>query len=145
VDDLLDAPRGRGLSGELRDKVGQALTVGATALAMTAFLAVAREGLETALFLWTTVQASGDTVAPLVGAAVGLAVSFLLCWLIVRASVRVNLGVFFSRTAVLLIVIAAGVLSYGVGELQTAGLVPGAAGWPSTCPPWSRPTAGGCR
>lgn len=115
----------RGLSGELRDKVGQALTVGATALAMTAFLAVAREGLETALFLWTTVQASGDTVAPLVGAAVGLAVSFLLCWLIVRASVRVNLGVFFSRTAVLLIVIAAGVLSYGVGELQTAGLVPG--------------------
>jgi high-affinity iron transporter len=115
----------RGLSGELRDKVGQALTVGGAALATTAFLAVAREGLETALFLWTTVQASGDTVAPLVGAAVGLAVSFLLCWLIVRASVRVNLGVFFSRTAVLLIVIAAGVLSYGAGELQTAGLVPG--------------------
>jgi high-affinity iron transporter len=115
----------RGLSGELREKIGQALTVGSAALATTAFLAVAREGLETALFLWTTVQASGDTVAPLVGAAVGLAVSFLLCWLIVRASVRVNLGVFFSRTAVLLIVIAAGVLAYGVGELQTAGLVPG--------------------
>ena len=116
----------RGLSGELRAKVGQA--AGAGALAATAFLAVAREGLETALFLWTTVQASGDTVAPLVGAAVGLAVSFLLCWLIVRASVRLDLGVFFSRTAVLLIVIAAGVLAYGVGELQTAGLVPG-RGW----------------
>ncbi|MFC0439983.1 iron uptake transporter permease EfeU [Kutzneria buriramensis] len=115
----------RGLSGELRQKIGHALTVGSAALAATAFLAVAREGLETALFLWTTVQASGDTVAPLVGAAVGLAVSIFLCWLIVRASVRVNLGVFFSRTAVLLIVIAAGVLAYGVGELQTAGLVPG--------------------
>ncbi|MFI9383089.1 iron uptake transporter permease EfeU [Kutzneria sp. NPDC052558] len=116
----------RGLSGELREKIGQAASTGA--LVATAFLAVAREGLETALFLWTTVQASGDTVAPVVGAAVGLGVSFLLCWLIVRASVRVNLGVFFSRTAVLLIVIAAGVLSYGVGELQTAGLVPG-RGW----------------
>ncbi|MEV6610666.1 iron uptake transporter permease EfeU [Kutzneria sp. NPDC051319] len=115
----------RGLSGELREKIGHAAEIGAGALATTAFLAVAREGLETALFLWTTVQASGDTLAPLVGAAVGLAVSFLLCWLIVRASVRVNLGVFFSRTAVLLIVIAAGVLAYGVGELQTAGLVPG--------------------
>jgi high-affinity iron transporter len=115
----------RGLSGELREKIGHAAEIGAGALATTAFLAVAREGLETALFLWTTVQASGDTIAPLVGAAVGLTASFLLCWLIVRASVRVNLGVFFSRTAVLLIVIAAGVLAYGVGELQTAGIVPG--------------------
>ncbi|MFC0541575.1 iron uptake transporter permease EfeU [Kutzneria chonburiensis] len=118
----------RGLSGELREKIGHAAEIGAGALATTAFLAVAREGLETALFLWTTVQASGDTITPLVGAAVGLTASFLLCWLIVRASVRVNLGVFFSRTAVLLIVIAAGVLAYGVGELQTAGIVPG-RGW----------------
>ncbi|QUQ63810.1 iron uptake transporter permease EfeU [Kutzneria sp. CA-103260] len=115
----------RTLSGELKEKIGQAAAVGTGALVATAFLAVAREGLETALFLWTTIQASGDTVAPMIGAAVGLGVSFLLCWLMVRASVRVNLGVFFSRTAVLLIVIAAGVLSYGVGELQTAGLVPG--------------------
>jgi high-affinity iron transporter len=115
----------RSLSGDLREKIGHAAEIGAGALATTAFLAVAREGLETALFLWTTVQASGDTIAPLAGAAVGLAASFLLCWLIVRASVRVNLGVFFSRTAVLLIVVAAGVLAYGVGELQTAGLVPG--------------------
>lgn len=115
----------RGLSGELREKIGHAAEIGAGALATTAFLAVAREGLETALFLWTTVQASGDTIAPLIGAAVGLSASFLLCWLIVRASVRVNLGVFFARTAVLLIVIAAGVLAYGVGELQTAGLIPG--------------------
>jgi high-affinity iron transporter len=115
----------RGLSGELRDKVGQALSVGASALAFTAFLAVAREGLETALFLWTTVQASGRTVGPLVGAAIGIGTALVLCWQIVRSSVRLNLGVFFARTAVLLVVIAAGVLSYGIGELQTAGVVPG--------------------
>jgi high-affinity iron transporter len=115
----------RGLSGELRDKVGTALAIGAGALAFTAFLAVAREGLETALFLWTTVQASGETVGPLIGASVGFGAALVLCWLIVRSSVRIDLGVFFSRTAVLLVIIAAGVLAYGIGELQTAGVIPG--------------------
>jgi len=115
----------RGLSGELRDKVDQALTVGAGALALTAFLSVAREGLETALFLWTTVQAANETVGPLIGAALGLGAAMVLCWLIMRSSLRLNLGVFFSRTAVLLVVIAAGVLAYGVGELQIAGILPG--------------------
>jgi high-affinity iron transporter len=115
----------RGLSGELRAKVTDALAIGGGALAATAFFAVAREGLETALFIWTTVQASGDTVAPVSGAAAGLAVSIGLCWLLYRSSIRINIGVFFSRTAILLILIAAGVLSYGLGELQTAGLLPG--------------------
>src|SRR5690242_4256380 len=98
----------RGLSGELRGKVAGALAVGARALALTAFVAVAREGLEAALFLWTTVQASGSTVAPLTGAAVGLAIAVGLCVLMVRSAVRVNLGVFFARTSVLLVIVAAG-------------------------------------
>jgi high-affinity iron transporter len=115
----------RSLSGELRGQVSDALTAGAGALALTAFLAVAREGLETALFIWTTVQASGETVGPIVGAAVGIGVAVLLCWLLARSAVKIDLGKFFSRTAILLVVIAAGVLSYGIGELQTAGLIPG--------------------
>lgn len=115
----------RGLSGELSAKVSGAAQVGAAALALTAFLAVGREGLETALFLWTTVQAAGESAAPLAGAAVGIAIATLLCWLLYRSAVKINLGKFFSRTAVLLIVIAAGVLSYGLGELQGAGLLPG--------------------
>ncbi|WP_279580629.1 FTR1 family iron permease [Fodinicola feengrottensis] len=85
----------RGLSGQLRAKVSDAVTVGAGALAATAFIAVAREGLETALFVWTTVQASGDTVAPLAGAGVGIAASIGLCWLLYRSSVKINIGVFF--------------------------------------------------
>ncbi|GAA4862514.1 FTR1 family protein [Saccharopolyspora rosea] len=115
----------RSLSGELREKVADALRVSSAAVAMTAFLAIGREGLETALFLWTAAQASGETVAPLVGAAVGIAVAVGLCVALYRSAVRIRLGVFFDRTAVLLIVIAAGVLSYGLGDLQDAGLLPG--------------------
>lgn len=113
------------LSRELRSQVAVASRIGAGALAVTAFLSVGREGLETTLFLWTAVRATGQTASPLVGAGLGLAAAVLLCWLLFRQAVRLNLGVFFNRTAVLLIVIAAGVLAYGLGDLQDAGLLPG--------------------
>ncbi|MGN6161346.1 MAG: iron uptake transporter permease EfeU [Marmoricola sp.] len=114
-----------GLSAQLRGEVERALTLGAGALALTAFLAVAREGLETTLFLWTAVTASGDTGAPLTGGAIGLAIAAVLCWLLYRRAIHFNLGTFFNRTAILLIVIAAGILAYGFGDLQESGLIPG--------------------
>ncbi|WP_436838558.1 iron uptake transporter permease EfeU [Nocardia nova] len=113
------------LSGQLRGEVARATAIGAGALAVTAFMAVGREGLESTLFVWTAVKASGTTVAPLIGAALGFIAAVVLCVLLYRQSVKLNLGVFFNRTAVLLIVIAAGVLSYGLGDLQDAGLLPG--------------------
>jgi high-affinity iron transporter len=116
----------RTLSAHLGDEVARALAVGAGALTLTAFLAVGREGLETTLFIWTAVKASGSTVAPLTGAGLGLAAAIGLCWLLYRQSVRLNLGTFFNRTAVALIVIAAGVLAYGLGDLQETGWLPGA-------------------
>jgi high-affinity iron transporter len=114
-----------GLSAQLRGEVQRAVAIGAGALTLTAFLAVGREGLETTLFLWAAVRASGSTAAPLIGAGVGLAAAVTLCWLLYRRAVRLNIGVFFSRTALALIVIAAGVLSAGLGDLQDAGLLPG--------------------
>ena len=116
-----------GLSAHLRGEVLRAAAVGAGALTLTAFLAVSREGLETTLFLWTAARASGQTAAPLAGAAIGLAVAAGLCWLLYRRAIKLNVGVFFSRTALALIVIAAGVLAYGLGDLQDAGLLPGHA------------------
>jgi high-affinity iron transporter len=62
-----------GLAAHLRGEVRRAALVGAGALTVTAFLAVGREGLETTLFLWTAARASGQTTAPLVGAAIGIA------------------------------------------------------------------------
>ena len=114
-----------GLSAQLRGEVQRAAAIGAGALTVTAFLAVGREGLETTLFLWTAVRASGSTAAPLTGAGLGLAAAAALCWLLYRRAIRLNVGVFFSRTAILLIVIAAGVLAAGLGDLQDAGLLPG--------------------
>ena len=113
------------LSGQLRGEVARATAIGAGALAVTAFMAVGREGLESTLFVWTAVKASGTTVAPLIGAALGFAAAVVLCGLLYRQSVKLNLGVFFNRTALALIVIAAGVLSYGLGDLQDAGILPG--------------------
>ncbi|HWU33510.1 MAG TPA: FTR1 family protein, partial [Marmoricola sp.] len=113
------------LSAQLRGEVERAMALGTGAIAVTAFFAVAREGLETTLFIWTAVKASGDTVAPLTGGAIGLVTSGALCWLLYRRAIHFNLGVFFSRTAILLIVIAAGILAYGLGDLQESGLLPG--------------------
>ena len=114
-----------GLSGQLRGEVARAATVGAGALTLTAFLAVGREGLETTLFMWTAVKASGSTASPLIGAAVGVALAVGLCWLLYRRAVRLNLGKFFTLTGLGLIVIAAGILAYSLGDLQEAGWLPG--------------------
>jgi high-affinity iron transporter len=113
------------LSAHLRGEVERAAAIGAGALTLTAFLSVGREGLETTLFLWTAAKASGQTVGPLVGAAIGIAAAVILCWLLYRRAVHLNVGVFFNRTAIALIVIAAGVLAYGLGDLQDAGLLSG--------------------
>jgi high-affinity iron transporter len=115
------------LAAHLRGEVARAAVVGTGALTITAFLSVGREGLETTLFLWTAARASGQTVAPLVGAGIGIAAAVTLCWLLYRRAVHLNVGVFFNRTAIALIVIAAGVLAYGLGDLQDANLLPGHA------------------
>ena len=114
----------RHLRGHLEGRLGAATGFGA--VFTIALLAVGREGLETALFLWTGAQASGQSGAgPLLGAALGLATSISLGYLIYRGALRINLRTFFAWTGGLLIVIAAGVLSYGVHDLQEAGVLPG--------------------
>ena len=115
----------RFLKSELQDKLATALTLGAGALALTAFLSVGREGLETALFLWSAVQATGDDVRPMVGIILGLGVAVVLGYLLYRRSVALNLARFFTWTGAGLVLVAAGVLSYGVHDLQESGLLPG--------------------
>ncbi|MEU3506739.1 iron uptake transporter permease EfeU [Streptomyces longwoodensis] len=116
----------RHLKAELHGKLDAALAMGTGALVATAFLAVGREGLETALFIWTSVHAAGDgTPRPLVGAALGLATAVLLGWLFYRGALRINLAKFFTWTGGMLVVVAAGVLAYGFHDLQEAGWLPG--------------------
>ncbi|MFG2088406.1 MULTISPECIES: iron uptake transporter permease EfeU [unclassified Spirillospora] len=115
----------RHLKAELHGKLDQALVMGTAALVMTAFLAVGREGLETALFIWSAVQATGDGVRPLAGATLGLATAVLLGWLFYRGALKINLARFFTWTGAMLVVVAAGVLAYGFHDLQEARFLPG--------------------
>ncbi|SEP70280.1 high-affinity iron transporter [Streptomyces sp. yr375] len=119
----------RSLSGEIKEKVTGALAMGSGVLILTAFLAVGREGLETALFLWTTAQAAGESSGPLAGAAIGLILSAALCWGLYRRVLKINLTKFFTATGAVLIVIAAGVLGYGLRDLQEGGVLPGKAAY----------------
>ncbi|MEU0388157.1 iron uptake transporter permease EfeU [Streptomyces chartreusis] len=115
----------RSLAGELKEKVTEALAMGAGVLVLTSFLAVGREGLETALFLWTTARAANESAGPLTGAGVGLVLAAVLCWGLYRRVLSINLTRFFTATGAVLIVIAAGVLGYGLRDLQEGGVLPG--------------------
>jgi high-affinity iron transporter len=119
----------RSLSGQLRSQIDKAADASRWSLAIVAVLAVGREGLETALFLWAATQTAArntaTTTGPLLGAALGLLVAVVLGYLIYRGALKINLSRFFTWTGAFLIVIAAGVLAYGVHDLQEARFLPG--------------------
>lgn len=116
----------RAMKADLEGKAAHALELGTAALMLTSLLAVGREGLETAFFVWSTVQAAGgSSVGPMIGAFAGIAVAVVLAYGLYRGAVRINLAKFFKYTGAMLIVVAAGVLSYGFHDLQEAALLPG--------------------
>lgn len=115
----------RSIAGDLRGRLGQALDLGAAAVALMAFLAVVREGLETSLIFYSAVQGAVDNSGPLYALIGGIVTSILIGWIMYATTVRINLSVFFTWTGVLLILVAAGILKYGVHDFQEAGVVPG--------------------
>jgi high-affinity iron transporter len=115
----------RFLKRELEGRLAAALAMGSLALALTAFLAVGREGLETSLFIWAAAQAAGSGWRPILGATLGIGSAVVLGWLLYRRAVTINLAKFFTWTGFGLIIVAAGVFAYGVHDLQEAGSLPG--------------------
>ncbi len=113
------------ISGELRSDMAQALETGPFAVTLLAFLAVGREGVETALFM--VGYAEAQTAWPLIGLISGVLIAGAIAYGMYRGALSINLSKFFQYTGVFLIVVAAGILSYGVGALQTVGWLPGLA------------------
>ncbi|HEY0374624.1 MAG TPA: iron uptake transporter permease EfeU [Amnibacterium sp.] len=113
------------LSSSLRSDVDRSLGGAGWGIVLLAFLSVGREGVETSLFLWTAVQSTGESAVALIGALLGIGTAIALGALISRGLVRIDLRRFFTWTGALLVVVAAGVLSYGVHDLQEGGVLPG--------------------
>jgi high-affinity iron transporter len=116
---------GRTIAAELRGGLERAIAMGSVAVVVMAALAVGREGLETAVFFVAAAQAAGETTGPLIGFLLGIAVAIVLAYLIYRGAITLDLGKFFTVTGVLLIFVAAGILAYGVHDLQEARFLPG--------------------
>jgi len=116
----------RTISAELRGKLSHAVELGAVAVVVMALLAVGREGLETMAFFYANVRtAESGVTEPLIGFIVGIVTAIILGWLIYRGALKFNLGKFFQVTGVLLVFVAAGILAYGVHDLQEARVLPG--------------------
>jgi high-affinity iron transporter len=113
--------------GELHAAIDRALDAGsANALAVLAFVAVIREGVETSLFLVgqaAAAAADGGAASVLLGATVGLAIAVVLGVGFYHGSRRLNLATFFRWTGVALVFIAAGLLSHAVHELIEIGVI----------------------
>ncbi|MFG2051229.1 iron uptake transporter permease EfeU [Micromonospora sp. NPDC048935] len=115
----------RTIAGELRGKLTDALAVGSFAVAGMAFLAVIREGLETALIFYSAAQGAAGDSGPLLALVGGIVTAVVLGVLLYASALRINLGKFFTWTGALLILVAAGILKYGVHDFQEAGVLPG--------------------
>ena len=119
------ATRARGIKAHLHGEVDRALETSVVAVSFVAFVAVAREGLETALFLWAGIRATEEALVSVTGAVLGLATAVVIGILVYRGAVRLNMGRLFTWTGAALVVVAGGVLRYAVHEFQELGWLPG--------------------
>jgi len=119
----------RELKGELEGSLSRTLAGDGSGWGVVwiAVVAVGREGVETALFIWATVRSSieSSTMQTTAGVVTGLALAIVLGVLIYQGAVRINFRIFFATTGYFLVIVAAGIVAYGVGDFQEAGVLPG--------------------
>lgn len=90
-----------------------------------AFVAVLREGIETVLFFSALMYSGADVSleSGLIGAVLGMGLSIVLVWMLLKSTRKVPLQPFFRYTSLLIIIIAAGLLASAVNMMQSAELV----------------------
>lgn len=112
----------RGLRTDLEGAASAALATGsALALVGMAFLAVLREGIETAVFLLALSRSSGAPAFAAAGAALGILAAAALGYGTYRGGVRINLARFFRTTGLVLVLVAAGLLATAAHTAHEAG------------------------
>ena len=116
----------RDLKGQLQHQAAGALAQGsAMALVAMAFLAVLREGFETAVFLLAAFNDATDPAAAGLGVVLGLVAALALGFGIYRGGLRLNLSRFFRATGVVLVLVAAGLVASSLHTAAEAGWVVG--------------------
>lgn len=115
--------QGRDIKNNIESKTSLAINTGKNALFSLAFITVFREGLELAVFLLASSFVSSGKLT-LIGASIGLGAALILGWAIYTYSSRLAIQGFFKVTNILLIFFAAGLVAYGVHELNEAGWIP---------------------
>lgn len=112
------------IRAHLQAQVNTALLSGSRlALGLLAFVAVGREGIETALFMFAATKAASPFSAT-VGGLLGLGAAVILGYLLYRGTYRLNLRAFFNVTSILLLLFAAGLLAHGIHEFHEAAVIP---------------------
>ena len=114
----------RAIRNQLESQVDAALAAGGWALASVAFVAVLREGLESALFLVSTTVGDEANGGQLLGGLLGVLLAAGIGYVIYRGGRKLNLRQFFRVTGILIILFAAGLVSTGIHELQEATVFP---------------------
>lgn len=110
------------LKKSLESGVDAAVMTGSgTALTVLAFVSVAREGIETTLILWGWT----DTVTALAGALLGIGLAVVMGWGLFKGILKIDLGKFFTWSGAFLLIVAGGILAYGIHDLQEAAVLPG--------------------
>ncbi len=108
----------RSISADLHAKIDAALKKSPMALALIAFVAVVREGFETALFLLGAETGSSSGASVVFGGLIGLTIASMIGFGLYQGSSQVNLRQFFRATGMLLILFAAGLFAKGLHEFR---------------------------
>lgn len=110
---------------QLHGEIKSAISGGSSyALVGLAFIAVLREGIETALFLFAATRETESTLLSLIGGLIGLIAAIVIGYAVYKGTSRLNLRMFFNVTGFLLILFAAGLVAHGIHEFQEAEVFP---------------------
>ncbi|TFG31715.1 high-affinity iron transporter [Candidatus Thorarchaeota archaeon] len=113
---------GARVTQDIEDSMAQSvIKQSGVGLALLSFSLVVREGVELSLFSMALVIQEG--IQSYIGITLGLSLAIILGIGIYKGSLKIGLGQLFKWTSIFLILFAAGMVAYGIHELQEAGLL----------------------